>query len=87
MKQFSYVLTNQDALHTRPMSSLMREAARFSSKVRLVNGTKTAALAQVRDVMGLDLDMQCGNRITVTVEGTDEEAAVAAIQNYFVDHL
>ena len=69
MKQFSYVLTNQDALHTRPMSSLMREAARFSSKVRLVNGTKTAALAQVRDVMGLD--MQCGNRITVTVEGTD----------------
>lgn len=32
MKQFSYVLTNQDALHTRPMSSLMREAARFSSK-------------------------------------------------------
>lgn len=88
MKQFSYVLTNQDALHTRPMSSLMREAARFSSKVRLVNGTKTAALAQMRDVMGLD--MQCGNRITVTtvtVEGTDEEAAVAAIQNYFVDHL
>lgn len=84
MKQFSYVLTNQDALHTRPMSSLMREAARFSSKVRLVNGTKTAALAQMRDVMGLD--MQCGNRIT-TVEGTDEEAAVAAIQNYFVDHL
>ena len=44
-----------------------------------------AALAQMRDVMGLD--MQCGNRITVTVEGTDEEAAVAAIQNYFVDHL
>ena len=33
MKQFSYVLTNQDALHTRPMSSLMREAARFSSVV------------------------------------------------------
>ena len=31
MKQFSYVLTNQDALHTRPMSSLMREAARCTS--------------------------------------------------------
>lgn len=43
MKQFSYVLTNQDALHTRPMSSLMREAARFSSKVRLKNGSKIGA--------------------------------------------
>ena len=81
MKQFSYVLTNQDALHTRPMSSLMR----FSSKVRLKNGAKSALLAQVRDVMGLD--MQCGSKVTVTVEGKDEEAAVAAIQNYFVDHL
>ena len=67
MKQFSYVLTNQDALHTRPMSSLMREAARFSSKVRLKNGAKSALLAQVRDVMGLD--MQCGSKVTVTVEG------------------
>ncbi len=35
----------------------------------------------------MGLDMNCGNRITVTVEGKDEEAAVAAIQNYFVDHM
>lgn len=81
MKQFSYVLTNQDALHTRPMSSLMREAARFSSKVRLKNGAKSALLAQVRDVMGLD--MQCGSKVTVTVEGKDEEAAVAADSELF----
>lgn len=60
-------------------------SGRFSSKVRLKNGAKSALLAQVRDVMGLD--MQCGSKVTVTVEGKDEEAAVAAIQNYFVDHL
>lgn len=86
MKQFSYVLTNQDALHTRPRSSLIAGSGPcFSSKVRLKNGAKSALLAQVRDVMGLD--MQCGSKVTVTVEGKDEEAAVAAIQNYFVDHL
>ena len=85
MKQFSYVLTNQDALQTRPMGNLMREASRFSSRVRLINGAKTAALSELRAVMGLD--MNCGSRITVTVEGKDEEAAVAAIQNYFVDHM
>lgn len=67
------------------MGNLMREASRFSSRVRLSNGAKTAALSELRAVMGLD--MNCGNRITVTVEGKDEEAAVAAIQNYFVDHM
>ena len=85
MKQFSYVLSNENAVQTRSMSNLVREAARFSSKVRLINGAKTAALQEMRAVMGLD--MQCGSKVTVTVEGKDEEAAVAAIQSFFVDNM
>lgn len=85
MKQFSYVLTNESAVQSRPMGNLLREAARFTSRVRLCSGAKTAALREMREVMGLD--MRCGSRITVTVEGKDEEAAVAAIQNYFVDNM
>ena len=85
MKQFSYVLTNEDALQSRPMGNLMREASRFSSRVSVANGTKAAGLREVRDHM--KLDMQCGSRVTVTVEGKDEEAAVAAIQNYFVANM
>lgn len=85
MKQFSYVLSNEDAVQTRPMSNLVREAARFSSKIRLISGAKTAALEEIRSVMGLN--MHSGNTVTVTVEGKDEEAAVAAIQNYFVDNM
>ena len=85
MKQFSYVLTNSRALHGRPMTSLQREASRFSSRVSLDNGAKSAALTKTQAVNGLDL--HCGNRITVTVEGRDEEAAVAAIQDYFVANM
>lgn len=85
MKQFSYVLTNPDALQTKSMGNLTREASRFSSRMSLVNGAKAAALKELRAVMGLD--MRCGSRVTVTVEGKDEEAAVAAIQNYFVANM
>lgn len=85
MKQFSYVLTNQDALQTRPMGNLMREASRFSSRVSVKNGAKAAALRELREMM--NLNMTCGSRVTVTVEGKDEEAAVAAIQNYFVENM
>ena len=31
--------------------------------------------------------MDTGSKLTVTIEGKDEEAAVAAIQNYFVENL
>lgn len=85
MKQFSYVLTQEGALHARLMSSLLREAAKFQSRVRLADGEKTAALSESHALSGLN--MRCGNRITVQAEGWDEEAAIAALQDYFVANL
>jgi len=85
MKQFSYVLTNEHALHQKPLSHLTHEASRFASEIILVHAGKSASLAEGRAVSALD--MQCGHSVTVTVEGKDEEAAVAAIQNYFVANM
>ena len=85
LKQFSYVLTNDGALQGRRVGNLSREASRFSSTVRLASGAGAAALCQAREVAALG--MRRGSRVTVTVEGTDEEAAVAAIQDYFVANL
>ena len=83
MKQFSYVLTNDSAMQSRHMGNLLREAARFQSRVQLRSGAENVLLAQARALR----DMQRGSRVTVTVEGRDEEAAVAAIQNYFVTNM
>lgn len=85
MKQFNYVLTNPHALHARPIGSLMREASRFQSSIHLVHGGKTVPLKDARQLMDDGIDS--GSRLTVTVEGKDEEAAVAAIQNYFVENM
>lgn len=83
MKQFSYVLTNDSAMQSRHMGNLVREAARFQSRVQLRSGTENVLLAQARALR----DVQRGSRVTVTVEGRDEEAAVAAIQNFFVANM
>ena len=83
MKQFSYVLTNDSAMQSRHMGNLVREAARFQSRVQLRSGAENVLLTRTLP----DLPMQRGSRVTVMVEGRDEEAAVAAIQNYFVVHM
>lgn len=83
MKQFNYVLTKPNALHARPISSLMREASRFQSSVHLRCGEESVGLRDARKLMRVDT----GSRLTVTIEGKDEEAAVAAIQNYFVENM
>lgn len=85
MKQFNYVLTNSRALHARPMGCLLREASRFQSSVQLICGEWRVGLKDARRLLSEGIG--AGSRLTVAVEGKDEEAAVAAIQNYFVENM
>ena len=83
MKQFSYVLTKPHALHARPVNLLLRETSRFTSSVYLALEDQKVSLKDARLLMRVGR----GSKIVVTVEGKDEEAAVAAIQNYFVSNM
>lgn len=85
MKKFSYVLTNQAVRQSKAMQLLSREAARFTSRISLSDGEQRAPALNPQSIV--DLCMRCGSRVTVFVEGSDEEAAVAAMQNYFVANL
>lgn len=79
MKCFHYVLTDELTRSSRKMTSLMKEASRFSSRVSLLS----EANGQLRE----EKSMRRGSSITVTVEGRDEEAAIAAIANYVVANM
>ena len=85
MKQFSYVLTSDAAQQQRHIGHLSQEASRFLSRIHLRSGEKEAEATQIRQMM--NMEMKSGNRVVVTIEGKDEEAAVAAIQNYFVANM
>ena len=82
LKQFSYVLTKSVALHARPAARLLKEAARFTSRIHLLSEGRCAAMDKGSDIRKMDLPR--GKTITVIVEGKDEESAVAATQNYLV---
>lgn len=79
MKQFSYVLTRPYI--AKQVSSLAKEVSCFSSSVRLRFNDKDVSIREARK------PMSSGSRITITVDGRDEEAAVAAIQNYVVANM
>jgi phosphocarrier protein HPr len=64
-------------LHARPAGALSVTAAKFSSAVSLTVGTSQADAKSVLGVMGLGATS--GQRVTVTADGPDAEAAVAAI--------
>ena len=85
MRKFDYVLTNGAALKAKAMQLLSREAERFASRISLSDGERSVSVCQPQSLV--ELYMRSGSRVTVTVEGKDEEAAVAAMQNYFVANM
>lgn len=80
MKQFNYVIKDEVGIHARPASDLVKEAKKYSSTITIAKGDKSAVATKLMAVMSLGV--KCGEEITVSVEGEDEDTAVEALKGF-----
>lgn len=85
MKTFNYEIKDEIGIHARPAGLLVKEAKNFTSKATLRKGDKAADLTKLMAIMSLGV--KCGDVITVDVEGEDEAAAAAALEEFFSKNL
>ena len=85
MKEFSYVITDREGIHARPAGLLVKAANRYASSITLAKGDKTGDAKRIFAVMGLAAKK--GETLTVTVEGSDEAEAAAAIESFLKENL
>lgn len=85
MKEFNYVIKDEVGIHARPAGELKKEAKKFTSVISVVKGDKAVPVTKTLALMGLGV--KCGDEIKVTVEGEDEDTAVAKIQKFFEDNF
>lgn len=77
MKQITANIHDKEGLHARPAGVLCKVAKGFESKVTIAKGEKSADMKRVFGIMGLVV--KCGDEITISIEGPDEDAALAAL--------
>ena len=85
MKEFKYVITDAQGIHTRPASELVKELKGVTSVVKLTKEGKTVEAKKLMAVMSLGI--KCGQEVTVTVEGEDEDAVAEKLENFFKTNL
>ncbi|HEX9116523.1 MAG TPA: phosphoenolpyruvate--protein phosphotransferase, partial [Anaerolineae bacterium] len=78
MKQWSTIIRNPTGLHARPAKIFVNAAKPFSSEIRVLHGSKSANAKSL--ISMLTLGAERGSEITITVNGEDEAAALAALQ-------
>ncbi|MDR0362011.1 MAG: HPr family phosphocarrier protein [Planctomycetota bacterium] len=85
MKEFSYVIRDEDGIHARPAGMLVKKMQEFSSVVSLKNGDKSADGKKLFQVM--KLGAKCNDAITVAADGPDEDGAIAAAKAILEENL
>lgn len=80
MKSFQYVIKDEVGIHARPAGELAKEAKKYLSTITITRGDKSAVVTKLMAVMSLGV--KCGEEITVTVEGEDEETAFEGIKDF-----
>ena len=86
MKQFAYTITAPMGIHARPAGLLAKAAKGLSSTVTIAKaGGKPTVATKLMAVMALSIKQ--GETVTVTLEGDNEEADAAALEQFFRDTL
>ncbi len=85
MKEFTYTITDPVGIHARPAGLLAKKAREFESVITIDKNGKSAAATKLMALMGLGI--KCGETVTVTVDGADEEKASAEMEKFFSENL
>ncbi len=85
MKQFTYVIHDPIGIHARPATILTMEAKNYLSEITFeANGKKANAKSMLK-VMSLAVKQ--GNEVIVTVDGVDQDKAIARLEELFKENL
>ncbi len=82
MKKKAVEIKLQNGLEARPVAMLVQVASKYESRIYLEAAGKKVNAKSIMGMMSLGLDN--GDQVTVTAEGTDEEEAADAIENYLI---
>ena len=85
MKTFESTTKDELGIHARPAGLLVKEAKKFESECTITKDGKTKKLTQL--MMLMSLGVKQGDTVTVSVDGADEDAAVAALKEFFENNL
>ena len=74
------VVKTEDGFDGRPIALLVQEASQYASKVYIQIVEKNINAKSIMGMMSLGLD--AGEKVTVSIEGADEEEAMKGIEEY-----
>ena len=85
MKEFKYVVTDNEGIHARPAGELVKLAKEFTSSVTISKDGKSGDCKKIFAIMGLGI--KGGMEVVLKFDGEDEDAAYEKISAFMKENL
>lgn len=85
MRQFKYVIQDDQGIHARPAGVLVKAANEFQSSIQMEKRGQKGDLKRIFGIMALCVKK--GDEVTITIEGTDEDTAAEKMEELFKQQL
>ena len=85
MRQFKYVIQDDQGIHARPAGVLVKAANEFQSSIEMDKRGQKGDLKRIFGIMALCVKK--GDEVTITIEGPDEDTAAAKMEELFKQQL
>lgn len=85
MQKVSYVIKDHQGIHARPAGELVKLVKEMDSKVTIGKDGKAVTAAKVLAIMSLNVKF--GQTVEVSVDGGDEAANAAKIEEFLKANL
>ena len=85
MREFEYKIKDEIGIHARPAGMLSKLAKSFESKITISKGGDGVDAVKLIALMGMGV--KCGDTITVTAEGADEDDAIEKLKGFITENL
>jgi len=85
MISFTYTIKDELGIHARPAGAFIKEASAFPCKITIAKEGKEVDAKRILGVMSLGV--KCGQEITITLDGEQEEEAAAKLQAFLEENL
>ncbi len=85
MVKFTYKVKDPQGMHARPAGIIAAKAKEYRSDAKVTLGKETIDMKKVLPLMGLQV--KCGDELSVSVQGEDEDQAAEAIRDVLKENF
>lgn len=87
MKEFKYVIKDEQGIHARPAGILVKAIAKLKSNITIQKAGEERVVNAKSIMAVMSLGVKKDNEVILTAEGEDEEEAIQAVEKVLTENL